>query len=325
MKITFLLAIAALLLVPAAAGAGAEGDAAWRSERRSLDVGGHSAGFSFTSARRSELATDTLSGGFDSPSAHLTVDLLAAEPEVARVRLDVTWTGLIEYRDADGNGRYGLADETVQHVRLPGLPQQTAVRPVLGGGSTATVTYTLPGNASQPDPLVGLPQAPGVFRLVFTLVPDTAGVGLSAQEPTDVRLRTEVRGFPFQAGDTRLAVVADIATDAAVLEPTAGGLAAASASHGWTADWARSASSDGAEVAAAVSSLADDADRATAVLSLPRGDDVSQEGSVSAHHVQTVAEILRSLPPGDWRFYAVGLAGAALALGIPSLRRLREA
>ncbi|HJQ93962.1 MAG TPA: hypothetical protein VJ874_06755, partial [Candidatus Thermoplasmatota archaeon] len=104
----------ALLLAPLAGAADAEEDTAWGMEARTLDVRGHATGFDFTSTRDSALGADSITGGFDAPSARLTTALLATRPEAASVRIDLAWTGLVEYRDTDGDGLYGLADETVQ-------------------------------------------------------------------------------------------------------------------------------------------------------------------------------------------------------------------
>lgn len=320
------LALAALLLAPLAGAAEAEEDTAWRLEARELDVRDNPSGFTFTSRRDSALGTDTLSGGFDANRAELTTALRADEPEPASLRMSVAWASLVEYRDADGDGQYGLADETVQEVAIAPLPHQTAMTPVLGGGRSVTVVYALPENASDDGPVIGgLPSPRGSLRLSFTLVPAPGSVGGSGLEPTAVGLATEVRDFPFQAGDTLLAVTAQVSTEAAPLEPQDGALAAATGRHSWVAAWTPRATTDGSEVLAGWAALASDAGHATAVLSLPRGDSVSQDGSVSAHRLRAdVVEALRDLPPGDWRFYAVGLAGAAVALGVPSLRRLRE-
>jgi hypothetical protein len=322
------LAFALLLLAPLAGAAEGEEDLAWRMESRTLQVRGHDGGFTFTSSRESALAADLLSGGFDASSARLTTALLASRPETSSLRLDVAWTGLAEYRDLDGDGLYGLADETVQSIAVAGLPHQTVVTPLLAGGHTATVSYTLPENGSRPDPVIGgggIPGSRGALRLTFVLVPVPTTVGASLVQPTEVRLGAEVRDFPFQAGDTRLAVVAEVSTDAAALEQAEQGVSASSGRNSWLASWTPRARSDGAELVAGWSSLASEAGRATAVLSLPRGDSVSQEGSVSAHSFRAeVVEALRDLPPGDWRVYALGLAGAAVALGVPSLRRLKE-
>jgi hypothetical protein len=187
----------------------------------------------------------------------------------------------------------------------------------------------LPANASDPDPVLGgpgLPAQEGSLRLSFSFVPAAATVAGTVLPPTEIRLGTEVRDFPFQATDSRLALMADVATDAPALAPAAAGLATDAGQHSWLASWQPRAHADGAEVLTGWSSVAgEEPGRATAVLSLPRGETVSQEGSLSAHRMRAeVLEALRDLPPGDWRFYAVGLAGAMLALGIPAVRRLRE-
>ncbi|MHB1262642.1 MAG: hypothetical protein ACYC2H_13120 [Thermoplasmatota archaeon] len=328
MKPTALPAIALLvLLAPLAGAADAQEDAAWRLEPRILDVKATEDGFTFTSARDTPTEADRFTGSFDAGTGRLALDLQADRPEPQSIGMDLAWTRLVEYRDADGDGRYGLADETLQAIPVPGLPAQTVVTPLLGGGNAAAVAYTLPENASSPDPVLGgdLPGTRGTLRLTFSLVPTTRVVGGSAIEPTEVRITTEVRDFPFQAGDSRLALVADASTDAARLDAGDSSLQAAGDRYSWLASWQSDALVDGAALDAAWSSLANDAARATAVLSLPRGDAVSHDGSMSAHRsIAEVVEAIRDLPPGDWRFYAMGLGGVALALGFPSLRRLRE-
>jgi hypothetical protein len=323
------LALALALLAPLAGAADGEvEDLAWRAEPRALDVRGSDAGFTFTSSRDSALGRDVMSGAFDAGTVSLTAAVRTQEPEPGSVRIDLAWTSLAEYRDIDGDGRYGLADETVQSVALASLAHQTSVTPLLGGGQTATVAYTLPENASEEDPILGgrLPEPPGTLRLTFTFVPAPSTVAATPMHPVDIGLGTEVRDFPFQAGDSRLALVADVATDAVALaDDPSGGLSARLGQLSWLVAWAPTARVDGGEGVAAWSRVASEADRATAVLSLPRGDLVTQGGSVSAHSFRAdVVEALRDLPPGDWRFYALGLAGAALALGVPSLRRLKE-
>lgn len=319
-----------VLLAPLASAAEPEEDLAWRREGRVLDVRGGDNGFTFSSQRSSALSVDALSGSFDARTATFTADLVATAPVEASLGMDTTWLQVVEYRDLDGDGRYGLADETVHAIRIPGLPHQTVVTPLLSGGQTATVTYTLPANATDPDPVLGggLPSPRGTLRLTFTFVPSGALVAGSQLQPTDIGLRMELRDFPFQAGSTRLALVAKVSTDgpaAPPIEPGEARLAVATDTHGLKAQWAPQTLADGVEAPAGWSSLSSDDQSATVVLSLPRGDVVSQGGSVSAHRWQDdVAEALRDLPPGDWRLYAAGLAGIVVALGVPSLRRLRE-
>lgn len=327
MKPTLLPAIALLVLAPLAMAAEAQEDLAWSSQARSLDVRATPEGFTFTSTRASDQESDRLAGAFDADASHFALTLQADRPEPALLRVELAWTRLVEFRDADGDGRYGLADETLQSIAIPGLPAQAVVTPLLGGGTSATVAYTLPENHTGSDPVLGgdLPGTSGAFRLTFSLVPAPRSLAGSAIGPTQVRITTEVNDFPFQAGDTRLAVVADASTGAASLDAGDSRLEAAAGRHSWVADWAPTATADGPAHPAPWSSLATGSRHATAVLSLPRGDAVSHDGSVSAHRMAVeIVEALRDLPPGDWRFYALGLGGVGLALGVPSLRRLRE-
>lgn len=317
-----------LLLSALAASAAAAPDTAWEQESRVLDVRGSPTGFTFTSRRDSDLGNDALTGGFDATTARFATTLDVTRPEEASLRLEVTWSALVEYRDADGDGRYGLADPALRTIALRDLPQQTVVAPRLGGGSDATTTYTLPQNGSDPDPILGgpVPAAPGTLRLAFTLVPQQGSVAGMALAPTQVRFAVAVTDFPFQAADTRLAVISELATDAQRLEALPAGVQARQGNHSWEWAWASMAQVDGAQAPTGWSMVASDPQRATAVTSLPRGETVEQGGALSAHKASAaLAPLLRLLPPGDWRFYTVGLAGVVLALGIPSVRLLREA
>lgn len=311
-----LLAALALLLVAPGAAAVTE-DVAWRGERRSTAMAATGPGFSYTSTRDSDLGSDTLSGAFDAAAARLDARLSAREPEAAEATLTMTWSSLAEYRDADGDGAFGLADPLVQRVAIPGLPAGTVVTPLLAGGHAATVTYTLPANES------GLLQERGRLRLTFTLVPDEVALAGGARaSPADLGLAAEVEGFPFRARDTRLALVSDVAATQA-LGPAAGGVGLTLGALTFRAAWLGTASVDGVPVPAPATSVSDRADQASLVQSWPQGSRVEQRGAVMAQRWDAGA-LLEALPPGDWRFYALGVAAVAVALGVPSWRRLRE-
>src|SRR5688500_8706913 len=104
-----LLPRAAPLLAPIAGAAQCAEDIAWRLAPRDLAVRGSDSGFTFTSGRDSALGTDTLSGAFDARAARLATALRVDRPDPASLRMDVAWDRLVEYRDVDGDGLYGLA------------------------------------------------------------------------------------------------------------------------------------------------------------------------------------------------------------------------
>ncbi|MEK6975806.1 MAG: hypothetical protein AABY18_05640 [Candidatus Thermoplasmatota archaeon] len=317
-----------LLLVLPTSAAPADDDLAWGREARALDVQATATGFSFTSSRNSALGSDRITGSFDADAARLAVRLDVDRPAPALVSVDLAWTHLVEYRDGNADGHLGLGDVAQQSVPVGALEHTSVlVTPRLDGGHEAAITYTLPANESKPDPLLGsgLPAAAGTLRLAFTLRPAAAAAG--DLPPTRIDLAVEVTDFPFRAADSRLALVGDVGTGlGGVLGPTLNGLAATSGNHTWTLAWAAEGRADGRQAVGGGHSLSSTDRQATAVLSLPRGDNVAHEGSLAAARTSTAPVVaLPDLPPGDWRFYALGLAGAVVALGVPSLRRLRGA
>lgn len=324
----FLLTATILLLLLAPLAGAAQDDAAWSLETRSLDVQSNPAGFTFTSVRDSALATDTLSGAFDADSVTLTAGLRATQPSPAAVRMDLTWRSLVEYRDVDGDGRYGLSDEAVQSVAVASLPHDASVTPLLGGGSSATITYHFPANDSSPGPVPvggGLPGAQGALVLTFTILPSPGTAGAASLRPTDIGMGAAVRDFPWKADETALALLVEVRGDAPRLDAGPGNLTAPADGDSWVAQWSTQAARDGNAAAAGWSALAQPPNQATAVLSLPRGQSVSQDGVLSAHHAMTATIVaIPRLPAGSPLAYAAGAAIALVALGIPSLGRLRR-
>lgn len=319
-----LAAVAALVALAPAAAAAAE-DAPWRLEVRDIAVASTATGFTYSSDRESPLGDDLLSGAFQADPPRLEARLTARDPDAADGLLRVEWRELVEYRDADGDGRFGLADPVTQRIALAGLPASTVVTPVLGG-QTATVTYTLPANESGSGPLP-VPGERGTLRLTFTLVASPANIAGHALDPTDLGLGADVRGFAYVAADTSLALVSDVATPLPRLDHEADGVGVSLAAGALTFRLAwDDAVADGVAQPAPVTATSLGAERVQLVQSWPRGEDaVGQRGTLAAQRWSDVGAVLESLPPGDWRFYALGLAAVAVGLGVPSLRRLRGA
>lgn len=318
------LALLAFATLVAPGAAAATEDVAWRLEARSIALVQDGGGFTYSSARSSGLGDDLLSGTFDADPPRLDARIDASSPDATVASLQVDWTELVEYRDADGDGRFGLADPVVQRIPLAGLPSSTVVTPVLGGRA-ATVRYTLPANESEPASPLPVPSERGEFRLTFTLVAAPTTVAGRAVGPTDLALGAAVERFPYVAGDSRLALLSEVATSLPRLDHEADGVALASGPLTFRLAWATAASSDGVAHPAPATALSTGAQRALLVQSWPRGDQVGQDGGVSAQRWSDAgAAVLERLPPGDWRFFALGVAVVALALGLPSLRRLRE-
>ncbi len=322
--VPFTLALVALLAAPFGAAAAQE-DLAWRLDRRQLSMGMAGDVLQFSSTRDSALGRDAFTGSFDPALARLDVRFQGKEPEAADAGLSVAWTALVEYRDADGDGRLSLSDPEVQRIALAGLPASVAIVPALGGQS-AVATFTLPDNGTD-GPLPGVTSGHGSVRVTLTLVPQPSSVagGLSLG-PTDLGLATAVDGMPFKAADSRLALVLDVSTAGGLPLSRQDGRLAFSTSHltlGLAPD--SLARGDDGEQPAPASTVSQRDDQALVMQELPRGDHAEHGSRIAVQRWQDdVAAALGHLPLGDWRFYLAGAGLVAVGLGIPSLRRLRE-
>jgi hypothetical protein len=308
----------------------AQEDAAWRNDPRDLSFASDTAGFRFHSARQSGLGRDSLDGSFDAASALLTLAFTAEAPGNGTLSgLDVAWPSLVEFRDQDGDGAYGLADQEIQRIHVAGLPSTVVSAPLVPAGRQATVTYALPANASQPGSLplgdqVSGPQ--GTMRLGFSIVPRPALVDGAALDPLQLGMKVEVQDFPFKQKDTLLALEVRAST------ATPGGVQASLPDlvvrHGELRIrlfWAADAQADGAPAAAPATAVTRQPGNATVVLALPRSHRVAETGSFAVQRFPApVEQALRIRPPGDWGMYAAGLATVGLLFGAPSLRRLRR-
>lgn len=311
-------AIFLLACLPLAAAAPVE-DQAWRLDRREVTASTRPGSIVLTSHRDSSLGQDDLVATLDADAARLDVRLTSTRPDTASAGLALAWRWLVEYRDADGDGRYGLADPAVQRIAIASLPHNVVATPLLDGQS-ATATYSLPGNGTEP---VSLPGTGGTLLLTVALAPAPTTVSGEPIDPTQAFVSAEVRGFPFSEGNTLLALVSDAASDGPV-QAQDGGVARTSGPLAVEGAWQPSTHSDGAEKPAKTTAATDGGGSADVVQSWPRGSQVSQSGSVSVQRWSDVAAALGELA-GDWRFFTLGVAAVAVAFGVPSWRRSRGA
>lgn len=309
-----------LACLPLAAAAPVE-DQAWRLDRREVTASALPDAAVLTSRRASGLGEDELTARLDAGSARLDVAMAAQAPDAAQASLTLTWRWLVEYRDADGDGRYGLADPAVQRIDVPSLPHSIVVAPLVSGGQSATATYSLPRNAtSEPVPIPG---AGGSLRITAALVPAPGVVAGQAVDPTQAFVSASVRGFPYADRDTALALVGEAFSQGPVAAKD-GGVTRTSGPLEVEAAWKPIARLDGADAPAPTAATTQGGGAADVVQSWPRGDDVSHEGTVTVQRWSDVAAALGELA-GDWRFYAAGLAAVGVAFGVPSWRRARGA
>ncbi|MFA5945008.1 MAG: hypothetical protein WC876_11155 [Candidatus Thermoplasmatota archaeon] len=300
-------------------------DAAWRQEERDLSFTLDPDGFQFTSERHSRLGDDRLVGTFDATAAVLTYDFAATGPgNATELRVGLAWQALVEFRDLDHDGRFGLADEAVQTLAVPSLPVTVATTPNLPGRHSALVTYALPINTSKSPLPTGQAIGPqGTLRIEFTVVSASIGAGAAAQSPLDVAFQVEVSDFPYDSSGTLLALVAQ--GSGKDLEPGLLGLAMAADGLSTSVSWAKGGRADGASFNTALSTLLQEPGKATMSIVFPHAQEVGQAGVVTSQRQQApLAPVVHALIDGDWRWYLAGIAAVSVLLGGPSLARLRR-
>jgi hypothetical protein len=314
--LTFALLLACL---PLAAAAPVE-DQAWRLDRREVSAAALPDAALLTSRRSSEAGDDELTARLDAGAARLDVRLVAVRPDAAAAGLSLRWDSLVEYRDADGDGHYSLSDPAVQRVSIPALPHGIVVAPLVAGGQSATATYSLARNGTDPFPIPG---TSGTLALAIALVPSPTTLEGQAVDPTQVHLSASVRGFPYAQDGTALALVGEASSEGPV-GAHGGAVGRTALPLEVEARWQGVALADGANRPAPTAATTLGGGAAGVVQSWPRGDDVSQDGAVTVQRWSDVAAALGELA-GDWRFYALGVAAVGVAFGVPSWRRVRRA
>lgn len=164
-------------------------------ENRVVDYDLSPSGFEFVS--RSEVTTNTLRGSFDLRSARVQIQaegLGFAMP----VRMTVEYASVVEFRDADGDGRLGLGDEVVRELSLA----------TARGASLHTVPRMQAGSyeslARYPLNVSGL--FSGVAEVRFVILSVATSVEGEQRSPGRLFMEVAVDSFPFARNDTRLAV-----------------------------------------------------------------------------------------------------------------------
>lgn len=142
-----LLALALAVVGPAALASAEDGDAegqAWGDEPRNVAAWPEGGGFAVRSMRESSLGQDEIDATYDSATAELSVTLDVQEPQDSDVVAVLGLGALTEFRDVDGDGRLGPADEVVRRVPIAGTPAVGAIEALADGGWRATSTHSLP-------------------------------------------------------------------------------------------------------------------------------------------------------------------------------------
>ncbi len=296
------LALALLAVAPLAlASDEGERDARWSEEPRTVAAWPTGSGFALRSERASGLADDEMSATYDAQAARLDVGLSASAPEDAEAGLALVLHGVTEYRDLDGDGRLGPADEVVRRVAVAGTPAVGSAEGLPGGGWRATSVHTLsPAN---------LAAGPTRLEVAVEARPDAT----DGRAPT--RLDVAVRLLDGWARNgTHLALEAGLDSDSV---PAGVGADSARVGDG-PLDLALAWQDGRGTVTEAVAPRT-----ATFVRSQPAGNDVTFPAAVSAAWRPTAEP--GGGAAGSVAFYLGAAAVAAAAVAVPAWRRLRPA
>ncbi|HLE47601.1 MAG TPA: hypothetical protein VI818_04825, partial [Candidatus Thermoplasmatota archaeon] len=291
----------------------------------------HDAG-QFRSALRSrEDPTRTFAASFRLDGARLVVAVSNGTGlNASRATTTVETRGLHEFRDRDGDGRFGPGDESRRRYDLGAVAGATLQ--VLGrvdGGYDAVAIYPVNASARSDLPVGKAPPLPGQLRLSFVVLEAAALVEGQWIPPTRVVLNAAVLNFPFVENDTRLAIEIRIEGMPASVR-IADGFAAR---HGHaTSDyqWAPCAALEGSPFPNQLLVVDDggpgEGAGATALFGYPASDEVRQEFAASGAW-SAPASLTPPLPLapilGDLALFLSAALGSVLLVAATSWRRFR--
>lgn len=292
------LACAALAALALAGPAAAAPDAQqWAQEPRTVVAWPSADGFVVRSERDSAAGSDLLTAAYDSATARLDVGFNATRPGPAGVASSLTVLAVWEFRDQDGDGRYGLGEPVVRRVEVPGTPATASTQARPGGVWRATALHTL---------------APGVLEVQLEARPAPAG----SLDPTRLDLRVALQGVRAGNG-THLAIEAVLESNVQHEALSADLVRLRDGNHTLATGWDPSTSGHVME--------GTDPLRVTLVRSAAADDRVAYDGAVTAAWAPQPAQ--RSLPfavpTGSLPIYLGAAFVTLAALAIPAWRRLR--
>lgn len=299
----------------------------WETEERQLEFTHDQSGFRFESKRLSDLGDDTLVGAYSIPERSLTLTFVDQRAEnVTATQLSVLFQALVEYRDADGDGAYGVGDQIVQRVRLSDLPPPTKEVTMSGsGGRVVKIAYDLPSK-------LGDSSDTGAFNVRFWIQSKTDAADGQPVAASHVRMKMELLKFPFQTNASRVALEKVVAATRPIED---GGSAfwLGTEPNQLFYEWTEESRVDGATRPVHVTLLASPdgvgrLDQSTVVLdSFERGQDLSHESRVGARpaDAEPFGVIEEFIFHGDWRFYGAALGVACLLIGVTTWRRIHRA
>lgn len=159
--------------------------------------------------RSSGLEGDEIRVHFRADDAELRLEFAPPEAEATELQLELTVVGLVEFLDANGDGRLGLGEQVVQELQVDDLAFSPPVRTEEGTGHLITVAYSS-GN-------LGL-------ELRFHVVQNATQIGTVRVVPTEVKFDVIVTDFPYQDQDGLLALIVGLETETEAQANFTGGL-----------------------------------------------------------------------------------------------------
>lgn len=308
----------------------ADEDAEWAREERTLEFSDDANGFSYQSVRASDLGEDLIEGDFNLNDAVFTYRFVSTEPDnETTLETEVRFERLVEYRDMDLDGRYGLGDRPVQTIRTADIEGETLT---VRGGVTddvfrAEVVYPLDNGGLGGVGGSGALGEPALI-LEFVVAPNThVELGQTIQ-PTQAWFDVRVHDFQYQDNDTKLALITGV-TASQALDPAATDVAGSDGFHDVVYRWQAGSSSGILRDVHLVQDTAHGEEapqNADVIFSYARSQDVGHTASVEAvrYKSQAFAPIIEPLLAGDWRFYSVGILISLAAVAGPAYARLRR-
>lgn len=307
----------------------ADEDANWAREERTLEFTHDEDGFFYQSHRVSNLGEDLIEGTFALDEATFTYRFVSTEPEnETTLTADVQFARLVEYRDMNFDGRYGLGDRPVQTIRMPDVQGETMnVR----GGVTddvyrVDVVYPLNDSGIPVGGSEALDQQ--TLTIEFVVAPTTHVEEGQTIQPTQAWFKVRVNNFDYQENDTRLAMVTGLTANRA-LDPADSQVRGVEGFHDVVYRWQASSSSGLLrDVHLVQDTAAGDAAAQTAdvIFSYARGPQAGHSASVETvrYEAHMLPELLEPLLTGDWRFYSVGILISLAAVAGPAYAKTRR-
>lgn len=287
---------------------GPDRDTGWGQEERTLEWRLGYTEATLTSIRNTTLGDDRWELAFDAKAATLRLVANGTRPDgVTGTEMAIRVRSLIEFHDGDGDGRLGLGDPVIQQILLTeGNGWIEGVRRA-DGQVEPHAHYMLRG-----------------ARLDILFHPTATGILAGGGSPTATAFEVRVDSFPYLT-DNRTHLALELRIDSPVSVAGSAVVSPSGPLRSFLA-WESPDSSNATHAVTLQRYLGEPNDEWLLMFSQPR----EQQGSLSLalgvarlEPADSLPQILRQIT-GDWRFYVVGLIVAAVAVGVPLYRKVRQ-